>query len=366
MTISRRSFVGTAAPVAASLAATSGTAARLRAAPPARRLRLLILGGTGFIGPHQVRYALSRGHTVTLFNRGRTNPHLFPHVETLIGDRNDDLEALRGREWDAVIDNSATVPRWVRQSAELLQDAVTHYLYVSSTGVFYPYHTTSIAEDGPIGTINDATTERVDYETYGALKALSEDVARDLFPDGHLVIRPTYIVGPGDRSDRFTYWPVRIDRGGDVLAPGDPTDATQYIDVRDLTAFMIQLLERGATGTFNVVGQEGTLSIAELLYGIRAVTTAVVRFTWVATEFLVEQGIQELTFWEPPRGKTLGMMRIDGGKAFRHGLRVRPLAETAHDTLEWFRSLDWQRQANLRSGLTPEREAELLARSRAR
>ena len=366
MTISRRAFVAVAAPVTASLAAVSRTGAAFHVAPPTRRLRLLILGGTGFIGPHQVRYALSRGHRVTLFNRGRTNPHLFPHVETVIGDRNDDLEALRGHKWDAVIDNSATVPRWVRQSTELLRDAVARYLYVSSTGVFYPYHTTSIGEDGPIDTIDDPTTERVGYETYGALKALSEEVAREAFPEGHLVIRPTYIVGPGDRSDRFTYWPVRIDRGGDVLAPGDPGDATQYIDVRDLTAFMIHLLERSVTGTFNVVGQEGPLSIAELLYGIRAVTTSVVRFTWVTTEFLVEQGIQELTFWEPPQGKTLGMMRIDGGKAFRHGLWVRPLAETARDTLEWFRSLDHDRQANLRSGFAPEREAHLLARFRAR
>jgi 2'-hydroxyisoflavone reductase len=243
---------------------------------------------------------------------------------------------------------------------------VKQYLFVSSTGVFYPYTTDSIAEDGPIGTIDDPTTERIDYETYGALKALSEDVTREIFPDHHLVIRPTYIVGPGDRSDRFTYWPVRIDRGGEVLAPGEPTDPTQYIDVRDLAAFMIQLLERGTSGTFNVVGQEGSLSIAELLYGIRGVTTSLVRFSWVPTDFLVAEGFQEFTFWEPPQGKTYGMMRIDGSKAFRHGLRVRPLADTARETLEWFRALDWERQVSLRSGLTPEREAALLARFRAR
>jgi 2'-hydroxyisoflavone reductase len=366
MDLSRRSFVRTAGPAAASLAALARATSPVRAEPPARRLRLLILGGTGFIGPHQVRCALSRGHTVTLFNRGRTAPNLFPHVETLIGDRNDDLTALAGREWDAVIDNSAILPRWVRQSAELLRGSVAQYLFVSSTGVFYPYLTESIAEDGPIGTIDDPTTERIDYETYGALKALSEDVTREVFPEGHLVIRPTYIVGPGDRSDRFTYWPVRIDRGGEVLAPGEPTDPTQYIDVRDLAAFMVQLLERGTAGTFNVVGQEGPLSIAELLYGIRAVTTSVVRFTWVPTDFLVAQGFQEFTFWEPPQGKTYGMMRIDGGKAFRHGLTVRPLADTARDTLEWFKMLDWERQANLRAGLTPEREAELLAGYRGR
>jgi 2'-hydroxyisoflavone reductase len=366
MTMSRRSFVGAAAPAAAALTPASRQTSTLRAEPPARRLRILILGGTGFIGPHQVRYALSRGHAVTLFNRGRTAPHLFPNVETLIGDRDDDLAALEGREWDAVIDNSAILPRWVRQSAELLRGSVGQYVFVSSTGVFYPYTTDAIAEDGPIGTIDDPTTERIDYETYGALKALAEEVTRDIFPDGHLVIRPTYIVGPGDRSDRFTYWPVRIDRGGEVLAPGEPTDPTQYIDVRDLAAFMIQLLERGTAGTFNVVGQRGPLSIAELLYGIRAVTTSVVRFTWVASDFLVEQGFQEFTFWEPPQGTTYGMMRIDGGKAFRHGLRVHPLADTARDTLEWFRTLDWERQSQLRAGLTPEREAGLLAQFRAR
>ncbi len=366
MSITRREFLQSTAPIAGSLMMAKTGVLRATSTVPQARLKILILGGTGFIGPHQVRYALSRGHEVTLFNRGRTNPGLFPHLETLIGDRNDDLEALRGREWDVVIDNSATIPRWVRQSTDLLRSAVKRYLFVSSTGVFYPYHTTDIPEDGPIGTIDDPMTETIDYRTFGALKALSEEVTREAFPDGHLVIRPTYIVGPGDRSDRFTYWPVRIDRGGEVLAPGDPNDATQYVDARDLTQFMIQLLERDVTGTFNVVGQQGKLSIAELLYGIRAVTTSPVTFTWADTEFLVAQGFQEFTFWEPPVGKTLGMMRIDGSKAFRHGLRVRPLAETARDTLDWFKQLPQERKASLRSGLTPERERELLEAYRQR
>jgi len=360
MSMTRRQFLQTTAPMAGLPVVATNGVLRAAATEPQPRLKVLILGGTGFIGPHQVRYALSRGHEVTLFNRGRTNPGLFPHLETLIGDRDDNLEALRGREWDVVIDNSAILPRWVRQSTEVLSGAVGRYVFVSSTGVFYPYHTTEIPEDGPIGTIDDPTTEKIDYQTYGALKALSEDVARSAFPDGHLVIRPTYIVGPGDRSDRFTYWTVRIDRGGEVLAPGDPNDATQYIDVRDLTQFMIQLVEQDVSGTFNVVGQQGRLSIAELLYGIRAVTTSTVQFTWVDTEFLMAQGIQELTFWEPPRDETLGMMRIDGSKAFRHGLHVRPLAETAKDTLDWFKLLPPERRARLRSGLTPERERELL------
>lgn len=365
MAITRRQFLQATAPVAGSLVLAKDTSLSATAIEPSR-LAILILGGTGFNGPHQVRYALSRGHEVTLFNRGRTNPGLFPQVETLIGDRDNDLEALRGREWDVVVDNSATIPRWVRQSTEILSGSVRKYLFISTTGVFYPYHTTDIAEDGPIGTIDDPETETVDYRTYGALKALSEQVTRDAFPDSHLVIRPTYIFGPGDRSDRFTYWTVRIDRGGEVLAPGHPNDATQYIDVRDLTRFLFQLLEREVSGTFNVVGQAAKLSIAELMHGVKAVTTSNACFTWVDTDFLVAQGFQEFTFWEPPQGDTMGMMRIDGSKSFRHGLRVRPLAETAKDTLDWFKQLPYDRRMGIRAGLTPERERELLEMYRRR
>ena len=360
MAITRRQFLQATAPVASSLVLARNTSLSATTIEPATKLKILILGGTGFNGPHQVRYALSRGHEVTLFNRGRTNPGLFPQVETLIGDRDNDLEALRGREWDVVIDNPASIPRWVRQSTDLLRGAVNKYLFISTTGVFYPYHTTDIAEDGPIGTIEDPETETVDYRTYGALKALCEQVTREAFPDSHLVIRPTYIFGPGDRSDRFTYWTVRIDRGGEVLAPGHPEDATQYIDVRDLTRFIIQLLERDVSGTFNVVGQQSKLTIAELLHGVKAVTTSDAHFTWVDTDFLVAQGFQEFTFWEPPQGDTMGMMRIDGSKAFNHGLHVRPLAETAKDTLDWFMQLPFERRAAIRAGLTPERERELL------
>jgi 2'-hydroxyisoflavone reductase len=366
MSITRRQFLQVSAPIAGSLAIAKNGVLNATPAEPAVKLKILILGGTGFNGPHQVRYARSRGHEVTLFNRGRTDPGLFPQVETLIGDRDNNLEALRGREWDVVIDNSASIPRWVRQSTELLRDSVKKYLFVSTTGVFYPYHTTEIPEDGPIGTIEDPETETVDYRTYGALKALCEEVTREVFPDRHLVIRPTYIFGPGDRSDRFTYWTVRIDRGGDVLAPGHPDDATQYIDVRDLTRFIIQLLEREVSGTFHVVGQQSKLSIAELLHGVKAVTTSNAHFTWVDTDFLIAQGFQEFTFWEPPQGDTMGMMRIDGSKAFSHGLRVRPLAETAKDTLDWFKQLPFERRAGIRAGLTPVRERELLQAYRLR
>lgn len=361
MSISRRHFLQTTAPIAGSLLLAKSAILSATPKHPQARLKILILGGTGFIGPHQVRYALSRGHEVTLFNRGITNPGMFPQLETLIGDRNDNLEALRGREWDVVIDNSATRPPWVTRSTEMLRDSVQRYVYVSSTGVFFPYQTTEIPEDGPTTPpLENPNTQIRDALTYGAAKAMSEEITRAAFPDGHLVIRPTYIVGPGDLSDRFTYWTVRIDRGGEVLAPGHPDDATQYIDVRDLAKFMISSVEREVGGTFNLVGQRDKLSISELLYGIRAVTTSSVRFTWVESEFLASNGLLEFTFWEPPLGDTLGMMRIDGAKAFAHGLTVRPLAETAKDTLDWFKTLPFERRANLRSGLSPEREMELL------
>jgi len=354
MSATRREFLRTAGPVV--LAPSVRRWGFDRRVPV--RLRILILGGTGFIGPHQVRAALAHGHEVTLFNRGVTALGLFPQLETIIGDRHGKLDGLAGRKWDVVIDNSATLPRLVRASTSLLRDAVKLYLFVSSTGVYFPYRTPPLDESSPVQTLDDPTTEKVDDTTFGGLKALCEEAARLAFPGRHLVLRPTYIVGPGDRSDRFTYWPVRIDRGGEVLAPGTPADPMQHVDVRDLAQFTLELLERDVTGTFNVVGS--SLSNAELLYGIRAVTTAEVRFTWVDADFLAAHGVTELTMWTAPRGDFLGMMQVSAAKAFAHGFRIRPLADTARDTLAWFRTLDHARQARLRSGLTPEREVALL------
>ena len=201
-------------------------------APP---LRILILGGTSFIGPHQVRYALERGHSVTLFNRGRTNGHLFPEVEKLVGDRNDNLEALKGREWDVVIDNSASRPRWVREAAQLLAGHVDQYLFVSTISVYADNSIVNMDEDGPLLTLENPTPEALEdaRANYGPLKALCEAEAERAFPNRTTVVRPGLIVGPGDGTDRFTYWPVRIDRGGEILAPGDPTDAVQFVDARD-------------------------------------------------------------------------------------------------------------------------------------
>lgn len=347
--------------------------ARARVPAAAESLRILILGGTAFTGPHQIRYALERGHRVTIFNRGRTEPtvheELFGRVELLIGDRDGELGALEGREWDAVIDNSASIPRWVRLSAGLLKDSVRLYLYTSSLSVHSDTSKAGITEDDPVATIDDPTIEQITGATYGALKALCEQEARDAFPGRAIIVRPHLIVGPGDRSDRWTYWPVRIARGGEVMAPGSPEDPTQYIDARDLAEFDIHLIEQGTTGTFSAVGPRSRLSIAELLYGIRAVVSNEISFTWVDADFLAEHEVRpwaEMTAWLPARGETAGFGLFDNSRAVAAGLRYRPLAVTARDTLEWWETLPEERRAEPRAGLAPEKEKKVLAAWQAR
>ena len=378
MKSSRRDFVRTAA--AATGAVGLGLFGRdLQAAvrtprgapagrPAPKVLRILILGGTGFTGPFQVRYALERGHQVTVFNRGRTQPTVdapLDEVEQLVGDRNDNLEALKGREWDAVIDNSASLPRWVRQTAELLQGSVDTYLFTSSLSVHSDESKVGITEDDPVATIADPTIERITGETYGALKALCEAETRKAFPDGAIVVRPHLIVGPGDQSDRWTYWPVRVARGGEVLAPGTPNDPTQYIDARDLAEFDIRLLEQRTLGTFAAVGPLAPLSMGEMLYGMRAVVSNDISFTWIDADSLEQYGVQawsEMTAWVPPRGETAGSAMFSNARAVAAGLTYRPLAVTAKDTLDWWQTLPETRRARRRAGLAPEKEREVLAK----
>lgn len=336
--------------------------------PAERPMRVLILGGTGFLGPHQVRYALARGHTVTLFNRGRTNPHLFPGVEKLVGDRNDDLTALEGREWDAVLDNSAYVPRWVRQSCEVLDGNIGSYQFVSSISVYANPGTPGIDEESPVGTLDDPTVEQVTGQTYGPLKAYCEQALREHYPDTHLVVRPGLIVGPGDPTGRFTYWPVRIDRGGEVLAPGDHDDPVQFIDARDLARFMVTLAENGETGTYNATGPNCRLSIAEMLYGIRAVTNTDLKFTWVDAGFLEQHNVHpwaHLPVWVPPTHDMAGFGTINTDRAKAAGLTCLPLADTARDTLDWFKSLPEDHQ-RLGGALRTDREAAVLDAWRGR
>jgi 2'-hydroxyisoflavone reductase len=341
--------------------------------PADRRLRILFLGGTGFLGPAQVEYALARGHTVTLFNRGRTNPGFFPGVEKLVGDRAvPDYSALEGREWDVVIDNSANVAAWVKDATEVLEGSVGRYLFVSSLSAHSGTAALGQDEDSPVFTHADYEAVVASGagmgEAFGPNKAEGERITLDTFGDRGLVVRPTLIVGPGDRSDRFTYWPVRIDRGGEVVAPGDGTDLVQYVDVRDLGQFMVRLVETDASGTYNAVGPEAPIDMAGTLYGVRAVTAADVHINWVPAEVLREHEVgawMEMPLWVYPGPETAGFSAFDGSKAIAAGLTLRPLADTARDTLEWWKGRPSE-ERTLRTGLSPEKEAAILADWRAR
>jgi 2'-hydroxyisoflavone reductase len=336
-----------------------------------RALRILILGGTSFLGPHQIRYALERGHTVTVFNRGQTQPLLYPElfdrVEQLEGDRGGDLDVLRGRTWDAVIDNSGRAVEWARASAELLAPAVRNYLFVSSTGVFYPYLTPGITEDVQPRLADDPVQ---DPPSYGVMKALSEREVQRAFGDRSIIVRPNYIVGPGDTTDRFPYWPARIARGGEVLVPGGHDDPVQFMDVRDLTEWMIRLIEEERTGVYNAAGPfPRQATIGEMVYGIRAVTTERVDWVWIDDyDFLTEVRLRAMVPWIMPRGNSLGHTRINYDRAVANGLTFRPLAVTVRDTLDWWTTdaVPPERRANPDFALTADREAQIIAAWRTR
>ena len=368
----RRQFIKVSA--AASGAIGFGIASsRLRASTPVKPMNLLILGGTGFTGPNQVRYALSRGHKVTTFNRGKTHPGELPsEVEQLVGDRNGQLDALKNRKWDVVIDNPTSVPVWVRNAAQVLKGNVDRYVFISTISVYADTSKPGTDETAPLAKYSgaDAMKESRDsilaskYALYGPLKALSEQEAEKCFPKKTLVIRPGLIVGPRDETDRFSYWPVRIDRGGEVLAPGDPSDPVQFIDARDLAEWTIRMVENGETGIYNATGPERKLGIGEMLNGIKDANKSNANFTWLDADFLAAQKVEpwsDMPVWIPPRGEEAGANQISNKRALAKGLSFRPLAETARDTLAWFKSQPQDRQSKLRAGLTPKREVEVLA-----
>src|SRR5437899_11390441 len=332
-------------------------------------LRILILGGTGFTGPFQVKYALSRGHKVTVFNRGKTHPGELPkEVEQLIGDRNGQLEALKEKQWDVCIDNPTTLPAWIRDAAQILKGNVGRYVFISTISV-YADTSTGPDENAPLAKYEGAdpfkeTLEAMKascYKTYGPLKALSEQETQKWFPDKSLIIRPGLIVGPRDESDRFTYWPVRIDRGGEVLAPGNPSNPVQFIDGRDLAEWTIRIIEKGETGIDNATGPARELGIGGLLDGKKGALNSNATFTWADAEFLKQQKVEAWSDMPVWAGDELGMSRTNISRALAKGLTFRPLADTARDTLAWFKAQKSERQAKLRAGLTPEREAEVLA-----
>lgn len=332
-------------------------------------MHILILGGTGFTGPFQVRYALERGHKVTVFNRGKTHPGETPkEVEQLLGDRNGQLDALKDRKWDVVIDNPTSVPVWVRDAAQVLKGNVDRYVFISTISVYADTSKANTDESAPLAsyTGTDAMKESREsilaskYMLYGPLKALSEQEAEKWFPKQTLIIRPGLIVGPRDQTDRFTYWPVRIDRGGEMLAPGDPV---QFIDGRDLAEWTIRMVEQRETGAYNATGPDKTLGVGAMLEGIKAANKSNANFTWVNTDFLEAQKVapwSDIPVWVPPRGEEAGMGRISIKQALAKGLTFRPLAETARDTLAWFKAQPPERQ-KLKAGISPEREAEVLA-----
>lgn len=326
-------------------------------------MRILIIGGTRFLGRHLVDSALARGHDITLFNRGLTNPDLFPQVETILGDREKDLSDLMGHEWDAVIDTCGYVPRIVRLSAEALEGSVDRYVFISSISVYAGFSKVGIDESDPVGKIEDETVEEITGETYGPLKALCEKVVQDVFgEDRALIVRPGLIVGPYDPTDRFTYWPVRVARGGEVVAPEGPDAPVQIIDGRDLSDFIIKLIEEHASGVFNATGPDYELTMGELFEKSKRVSGSDASFKWAPVEFLSRHEVlpwSDMPVWIPNTEEDAGFSRVDVSRAIHAGLRFRPLEETVRDTLAWAATRPSDRE--WRAGLSPEREASLLA-----
>jgi 2'-hydroxyisoflavone reductase len=348
--------------LAGATAVASATPVLPAAESPGRRL--LILGGTSFLGPQLTQRALGAGWSVTHFNRGRRAPEGVPGVETLIGDRDGKLDALEGGRWDAVIDTSGYLPRHVRLSAELLAPAVGRYVFISSISVYAGFSKPN-DESSPVGRLESDTIEEVSGETYGPLKALCEQAAQAALPGRTIVIRPGLIVGPLDPTDRFTYWPARADRGGEILAPGAPGDPIQVIDVRDLADWTLDLLEGGARdGTFNAVSPPRRFTMGGLLEDCVAVAGNDAQLTWVDAEFLAAENVSpwsDMPVWIPPGGEEGAASLTSVDRAVAAGLTFRPLRDTVRDTLDWYRGLPEQRRRELRAGIAPKREREVLA-----
>lgn len=322
-------------------------------------MKLLILGGTVFLGRHLVQSAQARGHEVTLFNRGQHNADLFPDIEKLRGDRDGGLAALRDRRWDAAIDTCGYVPRVVCASAETLAGAVNHYTFISTISVYSDGGTPGLDERGAVGTLDDATVEEITGETYGPLKALCEQAAEAAMPGRVLTIRPGLIVGPDDPTDRFTYWPHRVALGGEVLAPDRPERRVQIIDVRDLAHWTLRMVEAGKTGVYNATGPDDDLTMDQLLDTCNAVADSDATVTWIDERFLLDNGVQpwsEVPLWLPEQDDLISAVNCT--KAIAAGLTFRPLAETVADTLAWDATRPPEQE--WRAGLSAERERQLL------
>jgi 2'-hydroxyisoflavone reductase len=325
-------------------------------------MNILILGGTVFLGRALVDEALSAGHSVTLFNRGKSNPDLFPEVENLTGDRDGDLSALEGRKWDVAIDTCGYVPRIVGESARMLADAVDHYTFISTVSVYSDFSKPGIDENAPVGILEDETIEEITGETYGPLKALCEQEVLNALPHRNLVLRPGLIVGPHDASDRFTYWVLRVSEGGEVLAPNPPDLPVEFIDVRDLAKWTLIMSEKRATGTFNAIGPGQPLDMEQFLDTCKVISGSDASFTWVTGEFLLNNKVApwtDMPLWIPiKQPEFAGFFAVSGERALEAGLNYRPIVDTIQDTLIWVKSRP--EGPEMKAGISRERERQLL------
>jgi 2'-hydroxyisoflavone reductase len=361
--MNRRQFVSALS--AAALAASGSATAKEHSRRP---LRILVLGGTKFLGVHIVELALQHGHSVTLFNRGKTNAGIFPQLVHLKGDRDAQLGSLKGKHWDVVIDDSGYVPRHVKLSAELLAPNVHQYIFISTISVYASFANPN-EEDSPVGKLKDETIEKVDGGAYGPLKALCEKAAEKAMPGRVAVVRPGLIVGPRDPTDRFTYWPARAARGGEMVAPDQPSDRVQFIDARDLAGFVLRLAERKTVGTYNATSPPGMFTIGDVVAASLNAANATVKPSpppnpvWVPADFLAQQKIQpwsDMPVWIPAAGEYAGFADASVTRALREGLSIRPVRPTVNDTLAWHLQRPEAERAKLAAGLTPEREQALL------
>ena len=360
----RRSFVSSLA--AGCAMAGVGPAAAFHLGSP-RALKILVLGGTAFLGPPFVRGAVAKGHTVTLFNRGKTNPGLFSDLEQLRGDREKgELDALKGRQFDAIVDTSGYVPGHVEATAKMFGETAKHYQFISTISVYGSFgeRPDTIEETTAVSTVeNDevkgVNTIRQAMPFYGAVKARCEAAAEAAMPGRVSTIRPGLIVGPGDPSDRFAWWPVRIDRGGEVLAPGDQDGHVQFVDVRDLAAWMLHVVEQSIFGVYNVTGFAGRVSMSEVLGACKCATANAATLTWASEEFLAENKVKpwsEMPLWIPRAGRSV----VANARAVSKGMKFRPIGDTVRDTLQWAKTERGDKP--WRTGLPAERETELLGK----
>ena len=328
----------------------------------AEPMDILILGGTGFIGPHMVREFLRRGHTVTLFNRGKTNSTLFPDLEKIRGDRSDDMQVLANRHWDAVVDNSGYMPKYVQNSVSTLSPNIGHYLFISSISA-YENFAQPMDEDSPLAMMEDENAQEFSWDYYGALKVRCEKrVVEEMGVDRSTILRPTFVCGPGDHTDRFAYWPVRAKKGGEMLWAGTTETEIQIIDVRDLANFTVDSVEQTIAGAYNMVTPIGSYTMGNLLDDSQAVLAATVDPVWVSDAFVDEQkAFGALPIWHPATGPYAHVSSVSGERARAAGLRNRPVRETIRDLMAWWDTLPEERITSAKFGMTAEREAELIA-----